>query len=215
MNDPVPQQEFVLRRLNETWQFAGRDVAGSIWLAILIPVLILGLIYVVVMYRRDCRSLAWPFAVLFGIFRALVYCTLAGVFLLPAWQTWETTQKRSRVVVLVDASPSMAERSDDIPPEDGAASKLSTRLEKVANFLAEEQLAFINRLAEKNPVYVYRFSARLDDEPAVFEKGGPRFDLNRWNRWLRFDLKLWLLNQLDKPSADALSRHVAFESDQP
>src|SRR5262245_56949584 len=148
MNDPTKQHEFVLRRLSENWQFAGRDVGGSIWLTILIPVLILGLIYIVNMYRRDSRSLAWPFAVLLGLLRMLVYCTLAGVFLLPAWQTWETTQKRSRVVVLVDVSPSMAERSDDLPPEDGAPAKLPTRLEKVADFLSNEQVAFISRLTE-------------------------------------------------------------------
>jgi hypothetical protein len=177
--------------------------------------LILGLIYIVIMYRRDCRSLSWPFAVLLGLLRALVYCTLSGVFLLPAWQTWETTQKRSRVVLLVDVSPSMADRSDDLPPEDGAPAKLSTRLEKVADFLSNEQVAFLNRLADKNPVYVYRFGARLDDEPAVFEKGMPTWDADRWNRWLRMDVKLWLLSQFDKPVADALNRHPAFEGDKP
>src|SRR5262245_59270227 len=118
MNEAETQQEFVLRRLEEAWQFAGRDQAGAVWLAILIPVLLVGLAYVVWMYRRDSRTISWPFAVGLGFLRAIVYLIIAAVFLLPAWQTWETTHKRSRVVVVVDVSPSMTEKSDDLPPED-------------------------------------------------------------------------------------------------
>jgi hypothetical protein len=215
MNEPTLQQEFVLRRLSESWQFAGRELAGSIWLAILIPVVLLGLVYIIVMYRRDCRTLAWPFAVLLGLLRACVYFILAGVFLLPAWQTWETTQKSSRVALLIDVSPSMVERSDEIPPEGGVPTKLPTRLDKVVDFLTAEQSAFLAKLIEKNPVYVYRFAARLDDEPVLFNKDNPPWQAEQWDRWLRFDFKYWLLNQLDAPAAEILRRHPSMEIEQP
>ena len=55
---------------------------------------------------------------LLGSLRAAVYLILAGIFLLPAMQTWERSEKRSRVLVLLDTSPSVANTSDDLP-EDG------------------------------------------------------------------------------------------------
>ena len=215
MNEPVTQQDFVLRRLEDAWQLGGRELGGKLWLAIAVPVLILGLIYVVWMYRRDSRTIAWPFAVGLGLLRSIVYVTLATVFLLPAWQTWETTQKRSRVVVLIDVSPSMAEKTDELPPEDGTSAKLPNRLDKVVQFLTDAQAAFISKLCEKNPVYVYRFGARLDDEPAVFFKDQPTWDAARWQQWLRLDPKRWLLDHVDESTRAALARHSAFENDKP
>ena len=135
MNDtPQQQTEFVLRRLNDAFQFGGREVSPFLWLAILIPVLVLGLVYVGWQYRRDCRSIAWPWAVLLGGLRATVYLILAGIFLLPAMQTWERSEKHGRVLLLLDVSPSVAAVSDDMP-EDGTPTKLATRLDKVIAFL--------------------------------------------------------------------------------
>lgn len=209
------QQEFVLRRLAEPWQMLGRDWPGSYWLLVIVPVVLLGLIYVVVMYRRDTKSIAWPFAAMLGLLRSLVYLVLAGVFLLPAWQTWETSQKRSRVVLLVDCSPSMTEKSDDIPPDDGSPSELLTRTDKIVRFLTDAEIGFVARLLEKNPITVYRFGARLDDEPAVFEKGGPVWDADRWKQWLRFEPRRWVLDQVDEATQAALKRHPAFLEDAP
>src|SRR5438067_1527196 len=119
MNDTTPQSqtEFVLRRLSESLQVGGKEVNPYLWLAILIPVLVLGLVYVVWQYKRDCRSIAWPWAVLLGSLRTIVYLILAGIFLLPAMQTWERTEKHSRVLVLLDVSPSVTTISDDLPEE--------------------------------------------------------------------------------------------------
>ena len=69
---------------------AGPTLAGAGVLAIgLYPffrlfglVLAVGLVYVVWQYRRDCRSIAWPWAVALGTLRAAVYLILAGIFLL-------------------------------------------------------------------------------------------------------------------------------------
>lgn len=203
-------REFVLRRLAEPWQFFGQDAAGTLWLAIVIPLLLLGLAYVVVMYRRDSRSIPGPIAFALGCLRALVYLILAGVFLLPAWQSWEIVQKRSRAVLLIDCSPSMTEKSDDLPPDDGRTVELPRRIDKVIEFLTDSESAFLKRLLEKNPVYVYRFGARLDDEPAVLEKGQPEWDAGRWKQWLTFDPRRWVLDQVDAETQAALARHPAF-----
>src|SRR5262245_45811326 len=131
MDDYTPQQqtEFVFRRLSEPLQIAGREVSPYLWLAVLIPVLALALAYVVWMYRRDCQSIRWPLAVFLGTLRAAVFLLLAGIFLLPAWQTWERSEKRSRVLLLLDVSPSVATVSDDLPEDGSAPGKPATRLE--------------------------------------------------------------------------------------
>src|SRR6516225_10534193 len=132
MNDTTPQSqtEFVLRRLTESLQIGGKEVNPYLWLAILIPVLVLGLVYVGWQYKRDTRSIAWPWAVLLGALRVAVYLILAGIFLLPAMQTWERSEKRSRVLVLVDVSPSVANTIDDLPEDGTAPGKPATRLDK-------------------------------------------------------------------------------------
>lgn len=215
MNQPTLQQELVFRRLTDAWQLSGREVSGSLWLAIALPLLAAGLVCVFMMYRRDCRSIAWPLAVLLGLLRSMVYLILAGVFFLPAWQTWETTQKRSRVVLLIDVSPSLAERSDEPPPENAASKKPPTRLDQVVNFLTQDQSAFLRKLTEKNPVVVYRFAARLDDEPVVFEQGFTEWDAQKWQQWLRLDPKRWLLDHVDEAMARALQSQPSFATDEP
>ena len=108
MNDNATQQtEFVLRRLSDPFHLFGREVSGVAWLAVLIPVLVLGVVYVGWMYRRDARAVGWAWAVFLGTLRAAVYLLIAGVFLLPALQTWEKTEAYSRVLLLLDLSGSM------------------------------------------------------------------------------------------------------------
>src|SRR5437763_9112753 len=156
MNDNTTQQtEFVLRRLSDPFHLFGREVSGFAWLAVLIPMLVLGVVYVGWMYRRDARGVGWAWAVFLGTLRAAVYLLIAGVFLLPAWQTWEKAEKRSRVLVLLDVSPSVTQVSDDLPDDGAAPVKPSTRLDKVINFLTDKQVNFLARLQEQNPVHVY------------------------------------------------------------
>src|SRR4051812_23916838 len=195
-NTPQQQTEFVLRRLSDALSFGGREVSPYFWLAILIPVLALGLVYVAWQYRRDCRSIAWPWAVLLGGLRATVYLILAGIFLLPAMQTWERTEKHSRVLLLLDVSPSVTTVSDDLPEEGSVPGKFTTRLDKLVAFLTDRQTNFLGRILEHNPVHVYRFGSRLDEEAAVFEPGQPAWDADRWSAWLRNDFKPWALRGL-------------------
>jgi hypothetical protein len=217
MNDTTPQSqtEFVLRRLTDAFQVGGKDVNPYLWLAILIPVLTVGLIYVVWQYKRDTRSIAWPWAVALGTLRAAVYLILAGVFLLPAMQTWERSEKRARVLVLLDTSPSVANTSDDLPEDGSQSRKPATRLDKVVGFLTDKQANFLGKLTEQNPVHVYRFGARLDEEPAVFDKGQSAWDADKWQIWLRQDFKAWVLQGLSDAGKEAVRRTAAFEPEKP
>ena len=69
-----------------------------------------------------------------GALRTIVYLILAGVFLLPAMQTWEKSEKPARVLVLVDISPSVANITDDLPEDGTQPGKPSTRLDKIVGF---------------------------------------------------------------------------------
>ena len=59
------------------------------------------------MYIKDHRSVRWFWATKLAILRIAVYAILCFVFLLPALQTKEKVYKNSRVVVLVDITPSL------------------------------------------------------------------------------------------------------------
>ena len=95
---------------------------------------------------------------------------LALIFLLPAWQNWEKSETRSKVVVLGDASGSMGTR-DDLPTETTPVEKLPTRQDKVIAFLTNDQIGFLTGLQKKNPVAFYRFGSRLDEDFQLFEGG--------------------------------------------
>src|ERR671935_1610047 len=99
------ETQFVLRRLEEALRFFGRETdAHWFWVAVLVLVLAAGLAYVIGMYRRDSRSVGWPWATFLAFLRCCVYLILAAVFLLPAQQTWERTETRSKVVLVPDVS---------------------------------------------------------------------------------------------------------------
>src|SRR5262245_33545067 len=209
------QSEFVLRRLSEAFRINGQDMNPLVWLAILIPVLILGLLYVVWMYRRDCRTIAWPWAVGLGALRTLVYLILAGIFLFPAMQTWERSEKPGRVLLLLDVSPSITTVSDDLPEDGSAPGKPATRLERLVTFLTDPQIDFVTKLVQQNPVAAFRFGARLDDEAAQFEKNLPTWDAAQWRSWLRNDVKLWLLAGVSAEGRTIIEATAAWDGDKP
>src|SRR6266851_6209810 len=105
------ETEFVWRRLADSLKLFGQEIDGHFWLAILIPVLIVAFSYVIWMYVRDGRSVGWPWAAFLAALRSTVYVILAVVFLLPAEQTWDRSETRSRVVFLIDVSGSMGSRA--------------------------------------------------------------------------------------------------------
>ena len=170
--------------------------------------------------------------------RWAVYFLLAYMFLLPSKQTWERSEKRSRVLVVLDVSDSM-NTSDDAPGSPGGR----TRLQKVIDYLADDKAAFLKELLDKNPVYVYRFGTRLDEEPQIIEKrvvgpaeapenvdylpvvrvatdpvtgvqkkeyGKPLAGAD-WEAFVKYNFKPWLLRGLSEPGQTLLTAQAEFE----
>jgi len=108
---------------------------------------------------------------------------LAAVFLLPALQTWERTELHSKVVLAPDVSGSMGNR-DGVPTEAVPVEKLPTRQDQVIQFLSDERTGFLKSLQEKNPLYVYRFGGRADEQFKVLE-GGNLLSTTEWADWLK------------------------------
>ena len=144
--------------------------------------------FVVGLYARDSRTAGWV-SVPLALLRAAVFALLAFAFLLPAREYWDVTEKRSRVVVVIDVSPSMTLTSDE-QASGGAAGP--TRLQKVLDAMLDPEIKLLEELLIKNPVVLYRFAGRLDDEPQTIEKGGAAWTAPEWNAWLRYDFKYWL-----------------------
>src|SRR5262245_42344505 len=115
MNETDTKQtvDLVFRRLTEPIHLGGQELSPFLWLALLIPILIIGKAYVIWMYRRDAHAIGGVWATLLAALRLSVYYILAAVFLLPALQTWEETRNQSRVVLVFDASQSMTQTRDD------------------------------------------------------------------------------------------------------
>jgi hypothetical protein len=202
------ETEFVFRRLAEAIRIGGKEYDGLNWLAVLIPVLILGLVYVGWMYERDSRSSGKGWAIFLGSLRTLVYTILALVFLLPALQTWDKTEARSKVVVLLDVSGSMGSK-DDIPTDTMPVEKLLTRQDKVIGFLTDGQINFLKRLQEKNPVTAYRFGGQLDEDSRVFTEGN-LWSAEDWNKWLKPSTKEDIPAEADDDEKAKLRKQVEF-----
>ncbi len=163
--------EFVFRRLREPISLFGLDLPPNVWLFVLFAVLIVGAIYVGIMYIRDSRGVGILWAGLLGLLRLGVYAAIAFVFLLPAKQNWQETSASSKVVVLFDVSQSMTTK-DDNPPAGVEFDKLPTRSDKLKSFIQDSRVDFFPKLTEKNPVSVYRIAAGLDPNPIYFDKAG-------------------------------------------
>jgi len=209
MNDQTTEQiELVLRRLAEPVNIGGKEVDPRLWLAVLIPVLVAGLFYVIWMYFRDGRAVGWPWATFLASLRYLVYLILGGVFLLPALQAWETSEARSKVIVVIDVSGSMTS-IDDLPTAGVTPEQLPTRLDKVVGFLTSERIAFLKRLQDTNPVAVYRFGGRLDEDYKLFE-GGKVASAAEWNAWLQMDPREWVLDGLSPEAREICLASAEF-----
>ena len=128
------------------------------WYSFVAGVFGVGCVFVVLMYIKDAKSIRWFWAAKLAILRIAVYAILCFVFLLPAKQTWERTEKRSRVVVVLDISPSMTRTSDEIDSRGRAA---KTRMDVLLDFLADDKNAtrsqFIQKILEQEPDRVYSF----------------------------------------------------------
>jgi hypothetical protein len=170
-NNTTQTTEFVWRRLAEPIHWGKTEINPYLWLAVLIPVLLIGFVYVAAMYRRDGRAVGWPWALLLGLFRCTVYTFLAVVFLLPGFQHWEETRSQSRVVLLFDVSQSQTDTRDGTPSEGVPVEKLPTRQDEVLRLVAGGDGAFLAALEKTNPVFAYRFGRVPDEAFQVFADG--------------------------------------------
>jgi uncharacterized membrane protein len=174
MNDTSPTQftEQIYRRLEEPVRLFGRDLRPDVfWITVLVFVLVAAFVYVGFMYARDSRGVGPWWAAFLGLLRSTVYVLLAGVFLLPAIQTWEETEVRSKVLVLFDVSGSVTAVVDDVPDAQTPIEKLPTRQDKVLRFLADDKKGFLAGLERKNPITAGRFSGKMDTNAWLFSDG--------------------------------------------
>lgn len=188
-------------------------IEHAAWLFFVSGVLLSGLCFVVGGYLRDTQTIRWFWAVPLAGLRACVYVLLAGAFLLPAVQTWEKTEKRSRVLVLLDISPSVVNTSDDLSRDPSIQPK--TRIEKLLQYLTDEKVAFLQRVLDKNPVMVYRFGTRLDDESQSLATEQPLWTQGEWQSWVKYDFKPWILNGLSPTAREAVQASSYWKSGQP
>jgi hypothetical protein len=183
------------------------------WLLFLAGILTAAFAFVVGGYLRDSRSIRWYWAVPLATARLLVYLLLVAAFLLPAMQTWEKLEKRSRVIVLLDVSPSITAVSDDVHRNSSTPAK--TRMTKLLEYLAAPDNPLLTGLLEKNPVVVYRFGARLDDESQTIQRGQPLWSIEEWQSWVNYDFKPGLLRGLSPAAQQAIQATAAWNAGSP
>ena len=188
-------------------------IDNAAWLAALASALLVGLSFVVGGYARDARAVRWYWAAPLALLRIGVYALLAGAFLLPAVQTWEKAEKRSKVLLILDVSPSVTQVSDEIASAGGP--KPTTRMAKVLDYLSDDKVAFLRKILDKNPVTVYRFGSRLDDEAMSLAADQPLPTRAEWDAFARYDFKPWALRGLSPAGQDAVKKTAAWKGDEP
>ncbi|VTS05129.1 vWA domain-containing protein [Tuwongella immobilis] len=215
MNETGTSQETELfyRRLAEPFTIGGQDVDPRLWLAILIPVLLLGIGYVIWMYRKDTQSIRWYWATFLATLRIGVYLILGYLFLMPAKQLIEKTEKKSRVVMLVDVSPSITEVSDEKRDGSKPASARATRLQKIIDLLTDEKVALLKKLMETNPVAIYRFGGRAEEEPTLLTPESKPLDRDAWMAWAKLDFKPWVLEPLSENGQKLVKETSVWQAD--
>lgn len=185
----------------------GNDVK---WYTFTGIVFALGAVFVALMYVKDTKTVRWFWAAPLALLRMTVYAILCFVFLLPAMQTWEDTNKQSRVVILIDISPSVTVKSDEIgkgtKKKPDGTSTLKTRMDVLIDFLTDEKVAFMKNLLEKNPVAIYAFGTRLDESPTVIGQGEPTFSRADWEAFARYDFRPHMIRGLSETGKEQLKK---------
>jgi hypothetical protein len=180
------------------------------WLVILLPMMAVALFYVGLMYRRDAKSVHPLWASFLGLLRCCVYMTLAVVFLLPGCQHFEKQEYEPKVLILFDVSASMLSK-DDLPEKGQDLATLPTRQDKIVSFLFDQhggQPAFLERVAQKTPVTMYRFGSVLDDGDIISlsPKKDKTIDDAKIKKWLKPSAK-----DFPKPNVEGLKEDEVKE----
>ena len=181
------------------------------WFAFAGAVFGLGTLFAVLMYIKDAKTVRWYWAAILATLRICVYGILVFVFLLPALQTWERSERTSRVIVILDVSPSITDHSDEIGT--GPGKKPKSRLATVIDFLTDagdQKVEFLKNLLAKNPVVVYRLCARLDDEGQTIPAGGDPWAAAEWEAFARYDFRPFLLRGLSDETKNTLTTAASW-----
>lgn len=184
-SNEAQEKTFYLRRLADPLHLLGKDY---LWLLVLVLVLLVGFAYVIVLYMRDSQTVGWAWAAFLSTLRCVTYLVLAGVFLLPATQTWDRIETASRVAVLFDVSSSMVQTKDDIPSGSQTFDQMPARQDKVLALLTDDKVKLLPRLLEKNPVDLWRFGALLDKDMQQLT-AMTSWNTERWTTFLKPDTK--------------------------
>jgi hypothetical protein len=174
---------------------------GALWYVFVASVFGLGSLFVVLMYIKDHRSVRWYWATKLAVLRIAVYAILCFVFLLPALQTKEKVYKNSRVVVLVDITPSLTRVTDEV---DARGRKSKTRMDLLIEFLTDDNVKFIKNILNENPIVVYPFGTRLDETPQAIEREGTPWNKTEWEAFARYDFRPFLLKGLSDEGKEAI-----------
>jgi hypothetical protein len=182
------------------------------WFGSLGFTLVCGFIYIAWMYVRDSRSVGWAWATFLGVLRCSVYLILAGIFFQPALQTWEKSETFTKVLILFDISGSMGQ--SDHPPTDAVPNPV-TRLDQVRDLMASQGGSFIQKILAKNPITLYQFGARLDEEFSELKRDAKPWTDTQWAAWLMMDPREWVLEGLSPEGRKAMMESEGWEADKP
>jgi hypothetical protein len=185
------------------------------WYAFTGAVFGLGAVFAALMYVRDTRTVRWFWALPLALLRVAVYAVLCAVFLLPAMQTWEESTRQSRVVILLDISPSVTDPRATDEVGTGPGRKPRTRMDILIEFLTDDRVAFLKNLLDKNPVAVYAFGTRLDETPQMVEQGAVPWAKAEWEAFASYDFKPFVLRDLSADGKDQLRKLAEWNGDKP
>jgi hypothetical protein len=190
----------VFRRFDDPLPYVGAEYLPVAWVALVSIAVGIASLFVIWLYWRS-RHVAGFWGIPLTVLRISVFALLGWAFLLPAIQTWEITQKKSRVILVLDVSPSLSEVSDDTATGNV---KPKTRMQKVLDVLNSQDINLLAKLLEKNPVHVYRFGSRLDEESQLISAEQPWTDAD-WQAFVTYDFKPWLVKSLSVEGKKLLS----------
>jgi hypothetical protein len=144
----------------------GRIQSNADWIAPIAVLLIL-LLVVRALYRRDAAELPWGLGLMLTALRAAALVGLLLLYLQPQWRSEREVVQPSRVLLLVDTSMSM----NRVDGERGAGGSGASRIQQVAAALDEGD--FLARLRKTHEVGVFCFDNALDRGRAVVLKKLP------------------------------------------
>ena len=194
--------------------FAAAKTIDSIvlWWVLTIGMFCIASMLTIISYLRDSQTARW-WSPLLVLLRVGVYATLAAAFMMPAIQHWEDTEKRSRVLLLIDVSPSISSTTDEV--SSGSGRKPETRLEKMLKVLTDKDIDLIARIIEKNPVHVYRFGSRLDDDSTELTTASTPWTTADWKSWAEYDFKPYALAGISPQGQEAIRNSSAWRGTDP